>query len=550
MSSTPPPDPQRPYAKPAGEPLEAHGHAAEADVVPLDFAAYLEDFNRRVMRSYAEGRGSAELPADAGLARSLVPPGTAALRDFSYVAPEIPELVEGACVGCMDCVTECPDTAILAKVAEPHVLEEALAQVGEPDERSWIAKQWTETQKFHEAPQKRGDPPGLFGLFVDPAKCKGCGECVAACGEHRALRMVRKDEQTVPRYRRGFDFFRSLPPTPPAFIREKVLVDMMLAFERALLYVGGAGSCAGCGEGTAIRMMLAAGGFAYGRENLGVVAATGCNTVFGATYPYNPYLVPWTNSLFENAPAVAMGIRLRWDQQGWGPKRLWVIGGDGALYDIGFQSLSRLLASGMDVKVLVLDTQVYSNTGGQTSTASFTAQASRMSPVGKAAAGKSEARKELAQIAIAHPEVFVAQTTCAHPNHFYRSVLGANSYPGPAVVNVYTTCQPEHGVADDRAAIEAKHAVDGRAFPLLVHDPRLGPRLHDRLSLQGNSNPSGDWPLDPKSGRPFTFVDFARGQGRFARNFDAEGHPSQALRAAEHERLESWRRLQELAGVR
>jgi pyruvate ferredoxin oxidoreductase beta subunit len=545
-----PEEASRPYAKPPGEPLEAHGHGAEVDLFPLDFASYLEDFNRRVMRSYREGRGSAELPADAGLARSLVPPGTAALRDFSYVAPEIPELVEGACVGCMDCVTECPDTAILAKVTEPQVLDAALARIAERDEHDWIANQWTSTQKFYEAPQKRGEAPGLFGLFVDPAKCKGCGECVAACGEHRALRMVRKHDETIPRYRRAFDFFRALPATSAHFIREKVLVDMMLAFERSLLYVGGAGSCAGCGEGTAIRMMLAAGGFVYGRENLGVVAATGCNTVFGSTYPYNPFLVPWTNSLFENAPAVAMGIRLRWNQLGWQEKRLWVIGGDGALYDIGFQSLSRLLASGLDVKVLVLDTQVYSNTGGQTSTASFTSQASRMSPAGKAAAGKSESRKELAQIAIMHPEVFVAQTTCAHPNHFYRSVLAANSYPGPAVVNVYCTCQPEHGVGDDRAAIEAKLAVDGRAFPLLVHDPRLGPRLRDRLSLQGNPNPSGDWALDPKSGQPFTFIDFALGQGRFAQNFDAEGRPTDALRAAEAERLESWHRLQELAGQR
>jgi pyruvate/2-oxoacid:ferredoxin oxidoreductase beta subunit/Fe-S-cluster-containing hydrogenase component 2 len=553
MSSTDLPadqEPARPYAKAAGEPLEIHGHRAEADLLPLDFAAYLEDFNRRVMRSYGEGRGHAELPADVGLARSLIPPGTAALRDFSYVAPEIPELIAGACVGCMDCVTQCPDTAILAKVSEPEVLETALARSVPQDEREWIAGQWTKTQKFYEAPHKRGETPGLFGLFVDPAKCKGCGECVTACGEHRALRMVRKHDETIPRYRRAFDFFRGLPPTPPHFIREKVLVDMMLASERSLLYVGGAGSCAGCGEGTAIRMMLAAGGFAYGRENLGIVAATGCNTVIGSTYPYNPFLVPWTNSLFENAPAVAMGIRLRWNQVGWQEKRLWVIGGDGALYDIGFQSLSRLLTSGLDVKVLVLDTQLYSNTGGQTSTASFSSQGSRMSPTGKAAAGKSEGRKELAQIAIMHPEVFVAQTTCAHPNHFYRAVLAANSYPGPAVVNVYTTCQPEHGVADDRAAIEAKLAVDGRAFPLLVHDPRLGARLRERLSLQGNPNPSGDWALDPKSGEPFTFVDFARGQGRFARAFDAAGQPTEALRAATAERLASWQRLQELAGLR
>ena len=86
----------------------------------------------------------------------------------------------------------------------------------------------------------------------------------------------------------------------------------------------------------------------------------------------------WTNSLFENAPADAMGIRARWDQLGWQARRLWVLGGDGAMLDIGFQSLSRMLASGLDIKVLVLETQVYSNTGGQASTASYTGQNTKM----------------------------------------------------------------------------------------------------------------------------------------------------------------------------
>jgi peptide chain release factor 1 len=86
----------------------------------------------------------------------------------------------------------------------------------------------------------------------------------------------------------------------------------------------------GCGEGSAIRLMLAATGKQYGQENIGILASTGCNSVFGATYPYNPYKVSWANSLFENAPTFAMGVRLKWDQRGWNDKRLWVLGGDGA----------------------------------------------------------------------------------------------------------------------------------------------------------------------------------------------------------------------------
>ncbi len=74
------------------------------------------DFNERIVRGYEEGYGETELPADLSLARSLVPAGTASLRDFSYIAPEIPEYIPSNCTGCMDCVTECPDTAILGKV--------------------------------------------------------------------------------------------------------------------------------------------------------------------------------------------------------------------------------------------------------------------------------------------------------------------------------------------------------------------------------------------------------------------------------------------------
>ncbi|PWB82213.1 MAG: thiamine pyrophosphate-binding protein, partial [Candidatus Methylomirabilota bacterium] len=337
-------------------------------------------------------------------------------------------------------------------------------------------------------------------------------------------------------------------PTPRAYINERALADMMLS-EEALLYVGGAGSCMGCGEATAIRMMLAATGFVHGAEQVGIVAATGCNTVYGSTYPYNPFLVPWTNSLFENAPAVAMGVRARWDQRGWQQKKLWVIGGDGAMYDIGFQALSRMLASGMDINVLILDTQVYSNTGGQASTATFTGQDAKMAVVGRAAPGKRERRKELALIAMMHPDTYVAQTTAAHINHFYRAIMAANEYPGPAVISVYTTCQPEHGVADDRSSCQAKLAVDSRAFPLFVHDPRKGERIKERLSLAGNPAMGEDWYRLPHTGEVVDFVAFARTEGRFAKQFDAEGRPSDTLLNAQVERLQYWRRLQELAGV-
>jgi pyruvate/2-oxoacid:ferredoxin oxidoreductase beta subunit len=296
-------------------------------------------------------------------------------------------------------------------------------------------------------------------------------------------------------------------------------------------------------------MMCAATGAKYG-DQWGIIAATGCNTVYTSTYPYNPYLVPWTNSLFENAPAMAMGIRARWDQMGWSNRPLWCLGGDGAMFDIGFQSLSRMFASGMNIKVFVLDTQVYSNTGGQASTSSYTGQNTKMSVHGKVIAGKQERRKEIAQIAMMHPRTFVAQTTCAHVNHFYRSVLDALEFDGPALVCVYTTCQPEHGVADNMATDQARLAVDTRAFPLVIHDPRKGDTLRERISLQGNPAVNDDWWTNPKTGQVVDFIDFARSEGRFAKHFDKEGNPSETLLFAKQDRLENWHILQDLAGVR
>lgn len=504
------------------------------------------DFNDRIIRGYEEGWGEGELPADLPLARSLIPAGSAALRDFSNIAPEIPEYISGNCTGCMDCVTECPDTAILGKVISEEDWETKLAALPEED-RDMYRAQWSRTKKYYNAGQKKVGVGGMFQIIIDPSKCKGCAECVTVCDDD-ALKMIAKNDQVMHQARRSHRIFKEIGPSDERYINDNLLIDMMLK-EQTHLYVGGAGSCAGCGEGTALRMLCAATGSKYA-DQWGLVAATGCNTVYTSTYPYNPYLVPWTNSLFENAPADAIGIRLRWDQMGWQDKPLWCIGGDGAMFDIGFQSLSRMLASGMNIKVFVLDTQVYSNTGGQASTASYTGQNTKMSVHGKSLDGKQERRKEIAQIAMMHPRTYVAQTTCAHTNHFYKAVLGALEFDGPALVVCYTTCQPEHGVADNMAGEQARLAVDTRAFPILIYDPTKGDRVKNRLSLVGNPSVKDDWFKHPKTGEEITFIDFARSEGRFAKHFDKDGNPSETLLRAKQDRLENWQLLQELAGLR
>jgi pyruvate ferredoxin oxidoreductase beta subunit len=558
--------------KDVGETKEHHD-ARLGTVAPplLDMATYVEEFGLTVVPAYRRGVADRELPADAGLARSVIPPGTAAARDFSHLAPRIPELAAERCVGCMACVNACPDTTIVGTVVPASALGELIDTFAAAAEQPVLAavtarSHFVDTQKYGEVPARRGLERGAFGIFLDPGHCKGCGECVEVCAAlgHDALFMTDKvaaepppaaaeavtlaPESTLDRYRRDMAFYRSLPPTPPEYRNEKALADVMLG-EHALGYVGGAGSCAGCGEATAIRMLVAATRQFHGPESMGIVAATGCNTVFGSTYPFNPYRVPWTNSLFENAPAVALGVRARWDVAGHPDRRLWVVGGDGAMYDIGFQSLSRMVASGADIKVLVLDTQVYSNTGGQASTATFGGQVTKMSAFGKELHGKPERRKELGRILMAHGEVYVAQSTPAHLNHFYRSIMDANEFPGPAVIIAYAACMPEHGIADDAATSQAKLAVESRAFPLFTYDPRRGSSMAERLSLQGNPALREDWAKSP-DGTPIDFLSFARTEGRFAGHFDRGGALTPEILATQADRLATWHGLQELAGLR
>ena len=526
----------------------------------FDATTYIDDFNTSVIDAYRRGVADVELPADENVARSLIGPATSGTRDFSTLSPLIPAFAAELCVGCMACVSACPDSAILATAQPKGSLAKAIEKfaASQPDPKlaeTTAKSHFVHTAKYGDVPAKKGIEGADFGLFIDPMHCKGCAECVDVCvvQGHNALSMAEKcdaetsGECTLDRYRRDLDFYKSLPSTPVEYRNEKALADLMLG-EHAFGFVGGGGSCSGCGEGTVVRMVVAATLQVHGPESMGIVAETGCNSVFSSTYPYNPFTVPWTNSLFENGPADAMGIRLRWDQAGHEDRRVWVFGGDGAMYDIGFQSLSRLVASGMDVKVLVLDTGAYSNTGGQASTASFASQVAKLAAYGKATHGKQERRKELGRILIAHGDAYVAQVAASNLNHLYKAVMEANAYPGPAVIIAYAPCMPEHGISDDAANRQAKLAVDSRAFPLFTYDPRRGSKLSERLVLQGNPAVKEDWTKSP-DGTTFDFISFARTEGRFGQHFDKEGKASVELQSSQEDRLQNWQTLQEMAGI-
>src|SRR5262245_61867309 len=130
-----------------------------------------EDFNNRVIGAYNDGSAEKGLDADDQVARSVIPAATGAFRDFSYIAPDIPEFIAENCVGCMDCVTECPDTAILGKVVEPPVLEERLSQLTDEERRKTMSAQWSITNKYYNVLEKKTPGAGgKFGIFIDPSK--------------------------------------------------------------------------------------------------------------------------------------------------------------------------------------------------------------------------------------------------------------------------------------------------------------------------------------------------------------------------------------------
>ena len=157
---------------------------------------------------------------------------------------------------------------------------------------------------------------------------------------------------------------------------------------------------------------------------------------------------------------------------------VWLVGGDGWAYDIGFGGLDHVLASGRDVNALVLDTEVYSNTGGQ---------ASKATPLGAvakfAAGGKASAKKDLGLMAITYGTVYVASVAMgARDEHTIRAFLEAESYAGPSLILAYSHCIA-HGIAMERGMEQQRLAVASGRWPLYRHDPRRTDRGENPLQL-------------------------------------------------------------------
>jgi len=280
------------------------------------------------------------------------------------------------------------------------------------------------------------------------------------------------------------------------------------------------------------------GRLANGMSVMAMAAHTGCNTVYGSTAPNNPHPYPWMNSLFQDGVTVGwlMGESfivdharrsviperladvvltregkglseeeyyhfthftdaLMTDQEIVELPKVWVVGGDGGIGDIGYQNTSKVvLQNRPNVKVLMLDTQVYSNTGGQNSDSTPMLGGNDMNVFGAATQGKNTEKKTVAETFLAgHGSPFVAQVSMANAPKLYRAILDGLEYRGTMFLQAFTTCQPEHGVADDMALVQAQRVRDSRGVPEFVFNPRLGETYQEALDVKGNPSIDLDW---------------------------------------------------------
>jgi len=309
------------------------------------------------------------------------------------------------------------------------------------------------------------------------------------------------------------------------------------------------------------------GRLANGMSVMAMGAHTGCNTVYGSTPPSNPHPYPWMNSLFQDGATISwlfgesfimdharrsviperlcdallereegviddhdfytlthMTDTVMTDQEVRELPKIWAIGGDGGMGDIGYQNVSKVvLQNRPNVKLMMLDTQVYSNTGGQNSDSTPMPGGGDMNSFGSFTQGKLTEKKGVSESFLGgHGSAFVAQVSLANAPKFFKALLDGLEYRGTAFYQCFTTCQPEHGVADDLATTQASRVRDSRAVPEFVYDPLGGEAYSECIDLKGNPSPSRDWaePKVPgtKEKRRFTVAHWAATEARFRRH--------------------------------
>jgi len=497
--------------------------------------AYVKD----VMRPVLAQKGDT-LPVSAFSHDGTMPAATAKYEKRG-VAINVPEWIADNCIQCNQCAFVCPHSALRPVLANDKDLTKA-------------------PESFVTIEAKGKDVKGMqYRMQVSSLDCLGCGNCADICpAKEKALVMKPIASQTTEQVR-NFNFADKLP-YHDVFGRDTVKGSQ---FRQSLMEFSGACAGCGetpyvkvitqlFGE----RMVIAN---ATGCSSIwGASAPTTpyCTNIDG----HGP---AWGNSLFEDAAEFGFGLEMAADQRrthlvrlateaaknesgklknalkNWvkvkddateskeagdklkaalkGTRKkdlkeildmadlftkqsVWVFGGDGWAYDIGYGGLDHVIASGKDINILVMDTEVYSNTGGQSS------KATPLGSIAKfAAAGKGTGKKDLGRMAMTYGYVYVASVAMgANKNQFLKAVKEAEAYPGPSVIIAYAPCINQ-GIKKGmgKTQYEQKLAVDSGYWPLYRYNPELADEGKNPFILECKA-PDG------------TLQEFLSGENRYA----------------------------------
>ena len=358
-------------------------------------------------------------------------------------------------------------------------------------------------------------------VSISEADCTSCGLCINICPGKQGKKALEFGTFDTEKQKISDYYFNEYEN--PEVEKKDTVKD--LSFVKPSFEFSGA--CAGCGETSYIRILTQLLG-----KKLVIANATGCSSIYGGSIPSTPYKVPWANSLFEDNAEFAYGMLTSYKQKrkqietimtssmeavtkevqdifshwlenkedfmitykikeqlknaeipkdlsdllDYIPARsVWAIGGDGWAYDIGFGGIDHVLSSNENIKILVLDTEVYSNTGGQMSKSSKIGQVAEFADY-----GKRNAKKDLFKIAMSYSNCYVA-SICLGAN-FQQTIKAfkeADAHNGPAIVIAYAPCV-EHGIKGGLSCTteEQKLAVEVGYQLLMRYNP-----LEEKLYL-------------------------------------------------------------------
>ena len=419
--------------------------------------------------------------------------GTSALekRGLSNI---IPFYDKDKCIMCNMCSLVCPHA-----VVRPYLLDK------EEIEKSPLSV------KEHLKDAKIKDNDLSFTIGISVPDCTGCSLCSMVCPT-KAITLKKQNLEARQKEMERYNYLQTVSEKhvlPKTTIKGSQFVKPKFEFS---------GACAGCGETPYLKLLSQLFG-----DDLMIANATGCSSIYGASIPSMPYTVPWVNSLFEDNAEFGYGIRVGEDFMHEKVKRvfkeyknkvnsknkklidkylksyskevaeevynnldyedfkeiiplkkyikektIFIVGGDGWAYDIGYGGIDHVLANNENVNILVLDTEVYSNTGGQSS------KSTRMGATAKfASSGKKTAKKDLAKMALNYKNVYVATVSLgANYMQTIKALTEAASYNGPSIIICYAPCIA-HGIKSGmKSAIEEEKLVtESGYFPLFRYNP-------------------------------------------------------------------------------